>query len=375
MRIIFLTNNYTPYSGGVVSSINATVNELKKKGHTVFIITLNFLGTHPNDPDYVIRIPCPIKFRYKKNYMAIPWRPTNTITALIKKLSPDIIHIHHPFLLGISGVKAAKKCSLPSVFTYHTLYEQYAHYVPLPTFVTRPIIKYFVRRFCTTVDTVIAPSSAIKTYLIQQKITCPITTIASPLRPSFISSKKEPNHPADANIFNLLVVSRFVKEKNIPFIFEAFKQLPNHFTLTLVGYGDEYEKMQYMAYKQYMFCQKRVFFVHKPPIDTLLHLYQSANLFLFSSQTDTQGLVIIEALSQGLPVIALDGPGQRDTICNGINGFIVENAEQMAQTIANISKNTGLLAHLVMGAKKTAQNYLPDGIIDQVIQLYQSLQK
>ena len=373
MRIVFITNNYTPYSGGVVSSINATADELQKKGHTVFIITLDFLGTNTNDPEYVIRIPCPIRFRYKKNYMAIPWRPTHAITTLIEKLSPDIVHVHHPFLLGPCGLKAAKKLSLPCVFTYHTMYEQYAHYIPLPTFITRPIITYMVNRFCKAVDAIIVPSSSIKQYLIQQKISCPIAIIPSPLRPLFLNSTLL--RSARENTFKLLVVSRFVKEKNIPFIFEVFKQLPDHFTLTLVGYGDEYEKMQNMAYEKYEFSRNRLFFVHKPPMQDLLNLYSSADLFLFPSQTDTQGLVIIEAFSQGLSVIALDGAGQRDSICNGVNGFIVENADQMAQTIIDLSENNDLLHIVSLGAKKTSLQYHSDGIIDKLIHFYQSLQK
>ena len=99
MRIFFVTNTYTPYSGGVVQSITALVDELRKQGHEVFIITLTFLDKH-NDPEYVIRIPCPIRFMYKKNHMAIAWRPTYNIQSLIERYKPDIIHIHHPFLLG-----------------------------------------------------------------------------------------------------------------------------------------------------------------------------------------------------------------------------------------------------------------------------------
>src|SRR5436189_6357245 len=100
MRIIFVTNNYTPYSGGLVSSIDATVQELRAQGHNVLIITLNFLGDLHKAENDLIRITCPIRFMYKKNHMAIPWRPTHELLSIAKQFSPDIIHVHHPFLLG-----------------------------------------------------------------------------------------------------------------------------------------------------------------------------------------------------------------------------------------------------------------------------------
>src|SRR5438445_2313782 len=126
MRIFFVTNNYTPYCGGVISSITATSDALRAQGHEVFIITLDFLGKNDKpqaqsalvtaDPDYVIRITCPIKFMYKKNHMAIPWRPTHAITQLLKKYKPDIVHVHHPFLLGVSALRAARAYDVPCIF-------------------------------------------------------------------------------------------------------------------------------------------------------------------------------------------------------------------------------------------------------------------
>src|SRR6266404_2396469 len=128
MRIFFVTNNYTPYSGGVIHAITATTDALRAQGHEVFIITLDFLGKPDKpqaDPDYVIRIACPIKFMYKTNYMAIPWRPTHAIKQLIQQYKPDIIHVHHPFLLGVSALHAAQTYNIPCIFTYHTMYEDY----------------------------------------------------------------------------------------------------------------------------------------------------------------------------------------------------------------------------------------------------------
>jgi 1,2-diacylglycerol 3-alpha-glucosyltransferase len=374
MRIVFVTNNYTPYSGGVVSSINATTQELQKQGHEVFIITLDFVSDHSHDPAYVIRVPCFFRFTYKKNYMAIPWRPTRVIMQLLQELAPDIVHVHHPFLLGVSALKAARTLSLPCLFTYHTIYEQYAHYMPLPCFITRIFIRYFVLKFCRAVDGIVVPSSAIKQYLIEQKVTCPITIIPSAVRSFFLSSPIK-QRSADKQFFDLLVVSRFVKEKNIPFVFDVFKQLSSVFRLTLVGYGTDYEKMQKLAFDQLKLPADRVMFVHQPTQADLVALYHNADLFIFPSQTDTQGLVIAEAFSQGLPVVALDGPGQRDSIRNGYNGFIVDDAEHMIQAIIILCQDHDLYARCVNGARETARHYSPDYLVNRLLDFYATMRK
>jgi 1,2-diacylglycerol 3-alpha-glucosyltransferase len=374
MRIFFVTNNYTPYSGGVISSITATTDALRAQGHEVFIVTLDFLGKkQPIDPDYVIRIPCPIKFMYKKNHMAIPWRPTHAITQLLQKYKPDIVHVHHPFLLGVSALCAARALHIPCVFTYHTMYEDYAHYVPIPNLCAKPLIRSVVARFCNAVDGIIVPSSAVKDYLHTQKINTPITIIPSPLRTLFFTNNTQHKNVSDHKQFKLLVVSRFVPEKNIPFVFDVFKQLPDTFTLTLVGYGTDYEAIQQLAFDTLHLSPERIRFIHKPHPDDLLQYYHSADLFIFPSVTDTQGLVLAESLSQGLPVIALDGPGQRDIIINGANGFMIKNAQDGAKTIINIAHDTALHEKLITGALATAQNYHANIITQRLLNFYHSI--
>lgn len=191
MRIMFITNNYTPYSGGVVSSIKATTQQLQNKGHQVQIVSLDFSGASYDDPDYVIRVKSPIRFFYKANHMAIPWRPTHTIKKLIKLYMPDIVHVHHPFLLGVSGLQAAHSFDIPCVFTYHTLYQEYAHYIPLPGIITQPLIQHTVEQFCLSVDGIIAPSTAIKESVRKQGVITPVEVIPSALQTFFLADTEK----------------------------------------------------------------------------------------------------------------------------------------------------------------------------------------
>lgn len=165
-------------------------------------------------------------------------------------------------------------------------------------------------------------------------------------------------------------MTRFVKEKNIPFVFHLLKLLPSHVRLTLVGYGQEYESMKKLAFEQMGLFSDRVRFVYKPlPVD-LVALYRSADLFIFPSQTDTQGIVMVEAMSQGVPVIALDGPGQRDIIRNSSNGFIVTDINHAAVIIETIINSTVLHNQLIVGSYETARNYYPHITAEKLLDFY-----
>jgi glycosyltransferase involved in cell wall biosynthesis len=374
MRILFVTNNYTPYSGGLISSIDSFSQQLRQQGHDVLIVTLDFLGDQHEDPEHVVRISSRKRFLYKQNHMAIPHKPTQEIIAIAQQYKPDVIHVHHPFLLGVSGLRAARYIGVPCVFTYHTLYEQYAHYVPGPSLLTQPIIEWLVKRFCREVDGIIAPSNYVRDYLYARTILTPIEVIPSPLRTLFLNGKEKKGKWAFVSkYFELLVVTRFVQEKNVPFVFDVFKKLPEYVRLTLVGYGAEYENMKRLAFDELNLPRNRVRFVFKPEQHELVELYANANMFIFPSQTDTQGIVVIEAMSQGLPVIALDGPGQRDIIRNGVNGFLVYTAEHAALMIKVISAHGELYAQLSAGAIKTAAFYTPEYTVGRLLEFYELL--
>lgn len=376
MRIVFITNNYTPYSGGVVSSINALVPELQRLGHQVFIITLDFLGQHHKDPDNVFRVPCPIKFKYRTNYMAVPWRMNHQIEKLIKELKPDIIHSHHPWLLGSAARNISKKFKIPIVFTYHTLYDHYAYYLPVPQVISRPIINYRVKKYCAAVDGIIAPSRAVQERIKSYGISTPCMVIPSPLSPEFINQPRVIKAKKTESPCKLLVVSRLVKEKNLPIIFDAFAQLiqnhPRNFTLTVVGYGAYAPYLKNYAYNFLKLPQELVIFLDKKSKHDLIPLYHAADLFLFSSLSDTQGLVLAEAMSCGTPVVALDGPGQRDIVKSGINGFLVSDAHEMVEVIRHIKNDSQFYERLRMGAYETAQGYAPRLLSEKLVDWYKN---
>jgi 1,2-diacylglycerol 3-alpha-glucosyltransferase len=375
MHIMMVTNNYSPYAGGVVSSINATVQALQELGHHVTLITFDFLGKAHNDPVWVKRLFCPIKFRYKTNHMAVAWCSRKQLNKLIRSLKPDIVHVHHPFLLGYRAAHIAKAEGIPVVFTYHTLYEAYAHYVCLPRHIATYLIKRRVHSFCQTVNGIIAPGSAIQAMLRAEGVTVPIKTVPSGLQSIFLSEKTG-LRSSSVETIRLLTVGRMVKEKNVEALLRVALALQSKevsFVFTLVGYGAEYNKLKKYAYDELALRPDRVIFIHQPPKEQILECYRTSDVFLFASQTDTQGLVLAEAMAAGVSVVALDGPGQRDIIVNEQNGYIVANEAEMVQRILGLYEQPDRLKELSNQACETAKRYCPKRLAEELVAFYKQI--
>lgn len=370
MRIAMVTNNYTPYSGGVVSSINVSVDQLKRMGHDVVVVSFDFTSMHTDDPAWVYRVWSPIQFMYKSNHMAIAWRPYTQIQRFFARFKPDIVHVHHPFLLGSVATKLARKHGIPVVFTYHTLYEEFAYYVPLPERFVRWVTTHLVRLFCKRVHGIIAPSKAIAD-LLYEYLTC-IEVIATGLQRDFLPDASIPSHHHGP--LRLLIVSRLVKEKNIYAALDVAHKLAREgvaYTLTIVGYGEEYQPLQTYAYQYLKLSHRQVSFLYKPDCSIIMQAYKDADLFLFTSRVDTQGLVLAEAMAGATAVVAFDGPGQRDIIKQGYNGFIVADVDAMVATIMQLDGQHDRLMALKRGAHVTAQAYHPERTVRRLFDFYQ----
>lgn len=369
LSILLITNNYRPYCSGVANSLEQLHKELINQGHNAYIVTLDFLGDK-NYEENIIRLYSPIRFTYKKNPMAIPLLPYHELKKIITKIKPDIIHVHHPFLLGKVGLEIAKNFDIPILFTYHTQYDKYLHYIPLPEKITEPIILKWVNDFCNKVDGIIVPCQTIKNCLESRNIVKPvIMVIPSSIDPFYITSVPKISWQ---NPIQLLTMSRFVKEKNIEFLLRVMQLLdPQRFHLTLIGYGPYQEFLQQYAFDKLELTA--VTFITKPSKEERAQYYKKADIFIFASLTETQGLVLAEAMASGTPVVALDASGSRDIIKNGYNGFLVENEEQMINTILSITHNQEQLVELSKNASKTAQEYKPENLTKKVIDIYREL--
>lgn len=376
MKIALVTNNYKPYCGGVVSAIDVLAQSLIDQGHQVVIITLDFegLGDGFEGQVKVVRICSPIRFIYKTNYIAIPWLPNQALMQVISQIKPDIIHAHHPFLLGVAAANAGNKLNIPVVFTYHSQYEKFAHLVPLPQFISTCFVKHRILAYCKKIAGIVAPSASIAQDLINTGCKTKLRVIPSSIMPLYLDTKFKLKLKHD--VFELLIVSRFAKEKNISFILDMFKQLVTasdlkiNFRLTLVGYGPELANLKKQAYQSLGLSLDQVRFVERPSKAELKQYYELADLFVFASQAETQGLVLAEAMACGTPVVALHGAGQNDLVVNGQTGFLVATSLQMQFAIRQIASDHKLHQAMQHAAYKSGQQYHPRYLTASLVDFY-----
>jgi len=236
-----------------------------------------------------------------------------------------------------------------------------------------------VKNYCKKVDGIIAPSSGIKQYLEQQKIKKPISVVPSCLQPvfspatEFVSKRRKPNQP-----FHLLSVTRCSKEKNVFYLVDliaALFRIDDRFKMTIIGYGPLWKPLQKYAYDECKLSAEQLSFIHRPVKEQIKKFYSDADLFVFSSHNDTQGLVLAEAMAGGTPVIAVDGAGQRDIIEQGKNGFIVENMDEMVQTICKLSYDAYKLECMSEHAWQTAHGYKTSHLTASLVKTYKQIVK
>lgn len=372
MRILLVSNNYTPFSGGVVSSLNALIPELQKAGHEVLLVAPQFLASHPDDPVWVQRLFTLIRFSYRDNRMAVPWRTRHQLTTIIDTFKPDVVHVQHPFLLGETARSLSRKKQIPIVFTYHTMYEDYAHYVPLPRAFVRWIILRLVNRFCQSVDAIIVGSNAVAKLLRERGVTTPIHVIPSPLQPDFIVDEAQALRHVPSNRWTLLTVGRMVPEKNMRATLDLYALLPrDRFQLVLVGFGSDYQALQNYAFKHLALSHDDVQFVHKPPRSDIAAWYRKADLFVFTSQTDTQGLVLAESMAAGMPAVALHGPGQDESVVDGINGFLCDTITCMRDKILWLQENQEVYVAMRKKAYESSLAYHPEVVVNKIVEGYE----
>jgi glycosyltransferase involved in cell wall biosynthesis len=280
-------------------------------------------------------------------------------------------------LLGVAARNVARKHGLPVVFTYHTMYEEYAHYIPLPRALVRWMIVRLVKKFCQSVDAIMVGSSAVANLLRERGVTTPIDIIPSPLQTDFIVDEVKALQPrVSSDRWTLVTVGRMVPEKNMRATIDLYASLPrDRFRLVLVGFGADYDALQKYAYDEFALSHDDVQFVHKPPRAEIVTWYRKADLFVFTSQTDTQGLVLAESLAAGTPVIALHGPGQDSSVVDGVNGFLCDTVSVMRDKILWLHEHADAYATMRDKAYAASLTYRSSAVVAKVVAVYERVKK
>lgn len=372
LRVAIFSDSVLPVLNGVSVSVDALVSELRNQGHSVHVFAPRY--PHYREPD---------SNTYRFRALETPWTkgfpiaypPFLRMLRKFRRHDFDVVHTHTIGVLGFVGLRWAESHELPIVSTYHTLYDRYAHYIP---FFPRRYVRFKIAKhtswYYNSVDQVITPSDASLRWLRRHSVRTPVTVVPTGTKPRTFHDRSETrqalNIPADQRI--MLWVGRLAIEKNMETLFamaeQAFDQDPN-LRLWLVGDGPYRSECQTLARKHRI--GDRVRFVGFVPHDEVSLYYSAADVFVFSSMTETQGLVVQEAMSHGLPAVCVGGGGASASIRDGVNGFIVKNDPKMfAGTVLRILRDDALYSGLSESAARTDRlNGTPE-MCERIVAVY-----
>jgi len=326
VRIALFTNNYLPFCGGVTISVETLRLGLESSGHEAWVFGPRLTGAEDVSVK-VVRYPSIPVATYPEFALAVPY--SRRIDRLVTALDFDVIHAHHPFLLGPAARRLARRNRRPLVFTYHTRYEKYAHYVPLPLGLVQAAALRISAGFAAQADAVLAPSAVIRDELHARGVRTPIAVVPTGVdlerfRPGDRAAARWSLGVGPAAPL-VLYVGRLDREKSVDRVLAAFERVASTLPaaqLVLVGQGTETERLRRIA--RALPVAERIRFLGLRPHHSLAECYQAADVFLFASETETQGLVLAEAAACGLPAVAVDAPGCDEVVRDGDTGILTK---------------------------------------------------
>lgn len=362
MNICHFTNTFLPHVGGVARAVQTLLEDQREAGHRVLVVAPEFAEgkaparversvvriaalTHFNDSDFSVRLPL--------------------AAALEERLADfpaDLIHAHHPFLLGDTALREAAKRGAPVVFTHHTLYEHYTHYLPVQSETAGEFAAEVATRFANRCAAVVAPSRSVRDLIVARGVTAPVHVIPTGIDTRLLASgdgtaaREACGLPPDAPVIGHL--GRLAEEKNLRYLAVAIglalRARPEARAL-IIGDGPARGEMERTFAE--LGVLPRVVLAGKLTGRRLRDACAAMDLFAFASRSETQGLVLAEVMAAGVPVVALDASGAREMIRDGKNGRLLAAAsseEVFARVLANGLRRVATRLRWAEAARRTA---------------------
>ncbi len=325
MKIAMMTNNYKPFIAGVPISVERLAEGLKEEGHEVTVFAPTYKAQMKEEG--VVRFHSFLEGIAGGVVIPNPLDPV--IERRFREEDYDIIHVHHPIAIGNTAAYLSHKYKVSMVFTYHTRYEEYLHYVK-PMMWVKNLVPAYLKSFFEKCEHIFAPTEGMEDYLTGicgvegEKVSVLPTGLKEESYHGELQNTERIRKMYDAQDCPLFVsVSRLAHEKNISFLLHALSRFKRSFRkpfkMLLIGDGPErgsYEKLVCS-----LGLEEEVIFTGTVANAALPDYYRAADLFLFASKTETQGIVILEAMAGETPVIALKATGVSDLVKNGQNGL------------------------------------------------------
>jgi 1,2-diacylglycerol 3-alpha-glucosyltransferase len=385
VRILKISDVFFPRVNGVSTSIETFRSDLVSLGHEVVLVAPSYSKASADPPGmvdpWVHRVPA----------RAVPRDPEDRIMSFgglrraladLAKGKFDVVHIHTPFIAHYAGLRFAREQGTPVVATYHTLFEEYLHhYVPLlPRRLTAGLARRFSRSQCNQLDAVIAPSQAMQQALLAYGVTKRIEVLPTGL-------PAERFQLGDGDAFRrrhglrqeqplLLFVGRAAHEKNIGFLLEMMLELRSlrpDAVLLIAGEGPAADSLRAQATRLKLDGSVR-FLGYFDRSGGLQDCYSAADVFVFSSLTETQGLVLLEAMAQGIPVVAIPRMGTVDILAPGLGCRHAPNDRRgFAQVVRALLADGAACRALGVQAREYAQTWASSRMAQRLAALYESL--
>ncbi len=380
-KVLMLSNTYTPIVGGLERSIQTFTREIRRTGHEVWIVAPQFKN-QPGKEKNVIRVPAIQKFNGTDFSLNLPI--PGLVEDLFKNFRPDIVHSHHPFLMGDMAIRLSGQYRIPHIFTYHTMFEHYTSYFSLDSEVMRRFVIEHSVGFANITDQVIVPSESVGNLLLERGVTKPIAVVPTGVdtarfrqRVTGAALRKRLKIPARA--FVVGYSGRLSQEKNLGFLAEAVMEFASrHSDVWFLVAGSGAEEAELKKRFEAAGLKKRLVMPGVLKDKALIQAYKAMDCFAFASLSETQGLVVTEAMAAGLPVVAIDAPGVREVVRDGKNGYLIGRAEiksYIAALEAVYDQNASARKQMVEEALETAENLSAERCARRLLTVYQEVKR
>lgn len=380
LRVAMFTNSSLPFIGGVPISIDRLMTGLRRLGASVLLVAPRYerREDRSEEPD-VLRVPVLAGLGLAAGLpIANIFRPSTA--ARVRAFAPDIVHLHHPFWMGSLGLFIARRLGIPAIYTYHTRFEHFAHYVPVPGRLFRNLIShYMIKRFANMCFGVIVPTPSAREYLhvlgVKSRVIVQPTGVdLDALREVRPAERDELRRALDLGDEAVLIsVSRLSREKNLDFLLRAFRLVVERSArpvrLVIVGEGQERPALE--ALVDELGLRGRVSLPGAFPVERMPVVYSLGDLFVFASTSETQGMVIVEAMAAGLPVVAIRASGIEDLVQDGHNGFKTRgDPSEWADRVLELLEDDALRGRLAQGAASSAEGLGIEPFAREILRFY-----
>lgn len=384
MRIALMTNNYKPIVGGVPISIERLKRGLESCGHQVTVFAPSY--EEQEQEENVFRYATFIKKFIGGIVLPNPF--DLKIEKEFKKHKYDVIHVHHPMLIGRTAVYLSLKYNIPLVFTYHTRYEKYVECYTKGIVKPDRVMPFYLHSFLKHCDFIFAPTVSIRDYLVRD---CKIPAHKLGILPTGIEEKNYQVTETEKNRIReqygcgirgceqiplLLTVSRLAQEKNVRFLLESLALFKSRyrkpFRMIVVGDGPDRKAYERLCGK--LGLNSEVVFTGMLANAETAAYFAAADAFCFASKTETQGIVVLEAFAGGTPVLALRASGVEDLVDTGINGILTaEDQELYADTLVDFCEGRLDRARLSENAFVSGLKYREETVAKEAIRVYNEM--